>query len=396
MRRVSTSALTPGMVTAEDVYNYNNKLIVSKGTELNEKSISKLEYYSIINVRVLDEADLAPEEEPVETVNIEPVVETVAEPVVEEAKEASKAVPEPAPLPVVNEPVDSYAERLRKSVEFQRFEADFQKETEGFKETVNHIMDNIDEMDVDQLIAHTVSLLSSEDKFVNVFDMLHNMRQMDDSTYVHCMNVGLICNIFAHWLRMSEEDIKTATLCGLLHDIGKIRIPTQILKKPARLTEWEFNVVRTHPKEGYDILINAPVNDHVKNAALMHHERCDGSGYPLGLSSNQIDPFAKIVAIADVYDAMTSARVYRGALCPFEVIAAFENEGYQKYDPEYILKFLENIVDTYMLHRVRLTNGEEGEIVYINPDKLSKPTIKVGDKYINLANEPHLFIDSII
>lgn len=379
MRRVSVSALEPGMITAEDVYNYDEQLILTKGTELNEKAISKLEYYSIINIRIRDAADEIPDDE-LSEVNIS------------SAQQGSDA----ASVPQTDTPALSYAERLRQSKEFQSFQADFRQETEGFKQTVNNMLDNLDEMDTDQLIAHTISLLSSDDKYINVFDMLHNMRQMDDATYVHCMNVGLICNIFAHWLRMSEEDIKTATLCGLLHDIGKLKIPSQILRKPARLTEWEFSIVKTHPKEGYNALLNAPVNDHVKNAVLMHHERCDGSGYPLGLKSAQIDPFAKIVAIADVYDAMTSARVYRGPICPFQVIAAFEEQGYQKYDPEYILKFLENIVNTYMLHRVHLTNGEEGEIVYINPNKLSKPTVKVGSRYVNLADEPHIFIDSII
>lgn len=367
MRRVSTAALVPGMVTAEDVYNFDEKLILPKGTELTEKSIAKLEYYSVINVRVEDEEGEAFEEP--ETENI------------------------PKPEPEEN---ISYAERLKRSPEFQHFEADFKKETENFKETVNRMINHIEDLDADALVNHTLSLLSSEDKFINVFDMLNNMREMDDMAYVHSMNVGLICNIFARWLRMNEEDIKTATLCGLLHDIGKLKIPESILKKPGRLTEWELGIVRTHPKEGYNILFNAPVNEHVKNAALMHHERCDGSGYPLNLTSNQIDSFAKIVAIADVYDAMTCARKHRAPICPFEVIAAFENEGLQKYDPEYILKFLENIVTTYMQHRVRLTNGEEGEIVYINPDKLSKPTVKVGDKYINLSTEPHLFIDCII
>ena len=128
----------------------------------------------------------------------------------------------------------------------------------------------------------------------------------------------------------------------------------------------------------------------------MHHERCDGSGYPMQLTSEQIDPFAKMVAIADVYDAMTSARVYRGPLCPFMVIEAFEQEGFLKYDAEYILTFLRNIVNTYMLHRVRLSDGREGEIVFINPDKLSKPTIKSGSQYINLSNERNLSIVAII
>lgn len=358
MRRVSTSALVPGMVTAEDVYNFNNNLILPKGLILTDKTITKLEFYSIINVRVEDE-----------------VVKTLEEEIKEDT---------------------SYSERLKQTPEFKKFEENFQKETEAFKDSINSLFEDKENLDADRLVEHALTLLSSDDKHVNVFDMLHNMREMDDATYVHCMNVGLICNIFARWLRLGDDEIRTATVCGLLHDIGKIKMPEKILKKPGKLTEWEFGVIKTHPREGYRMMEGFPLDEHVKNAALMHHERCDGSGYPLGLTSVRIDPYAKLVAIADVYDAMTCARVYRGPLCPFKVIETFENEGFQKYDSKFILTFLENIVDTYLLHSVRLTNGDIGEIVYINTHKLSKPTVKVGGRYINLSEEPHLFIEAII
>lgn len=411
MKRVSTSALAPGMVTAEEVFNYKGNLILPKGHILTNESIEKLEFYSVINVRVEDDEDNDTDQteavygskvefnaELQAEINLSVKTEGDAEN--ENGKElekkaekipVSQSAPQPAPMEKL-----SYAERLRQTEEFQSFEADFRQATTSFKESMNHVIENMDDLDTEDLISHTLSLLSSENKYVNVFDMLHSMRQMDDDTYVHCMNVSLICNILARWLKMSDEDIKTATLSGLLHDIGKLKIPEKIIKKPGRLTEWERNVVRTHPREGYNILMSAPVSDHIKNAALMHHERCDGSGYPLKLTSAQIDPFAKIVAIADVYDATTSARTYRGPQCPFKVIAAFENEGLQKYDPAFILTFLKNIVNTYILHRVRLTTGEEGDIVYINPDRLSKPMVRVGDKYIDLSREPHIHIDSLI
>lgn len=414
MKRVSTSALVPGMITAEEVFNYKGNLILPKGHMLTPESIEKLEYYSVINVRVEEESDHVTDESATEgtsgiEMNIdmtpaapkqpesEPETEPVPTPVVKKAKPKAEPIAEhkPAPQPAPMEKT-SYSERLRQTEEYQTFEKDFREATTSFKESMSEVIENIENLDVDELINNTLSLLSNENKHVNVFDMLHSMRQMDDNTYIHLMNVGLMCNILARWMKMSEEDIKTATLCGLLHDIGKLKIPEKIIKKPARLTEWELGVIRTHPREGYNILLSAPVNDHIKNAALMHHERCDGSGYPLKLNAMQIDPFAKIVAIADVYDAMTSARVYRGPQCPFTVIAAFENEGLQKYDPAFILTFLKNIVNTYILHRVRLTNGEEGDIVYINPDRLSRPTVRVGNKYVDLSREPHIRIDSLI
>ena len=419
MKRVSTSALLPGMVTAEEVFNYKGHLILPKGHVLTEESIEKLEFYSVINVRV-EEKEKGDAEEPegiaapeIDFDEIDATLlsrdwkntenemepESGAEPPAEpediqpDAEPALEVTPVPQPAPMEK---DSYSERLRQTEEFLAFEKDFRQATDSFKETMSEVIENVENLNVDDLISSTLSLLTTDNKHVGVLDMLHSMRQMDDNTYVHCMNVSLMCNVLARWLKMDEENIKTATVSGLLHDIGKLKIPEKIIKKPGRLTEWELSVARTHPREGYNILMAAPVDDHVKNAALMHHERCDGSGYPLKLTSAQIDPFAKIVAIADVYDAMTSTRAYHAPCSPFAAIAAFEKEGFQKYDPEFILTFLKNIVNTYILHRVRLTNGEEGDIVYINPDKLSKPTVRVGNKYIDLSKEPHLYIDALI
>lgn len=129
---------------------------------------------------------------------------------------------------------------------------------------------------------------------------------------------------------------------------------------------------------------------------MMHHERCDGSGYPLHLKGNKIDRFAKIVAIADVYDAMTAARVYRGPLCPFKVIEILEEEGLQKYGVEYILTFLENVVNTYIQTHCQLNDGRYGDIIYINKEKLSRPIILCGTEYINLAERPELSIECVL
>jgi len=97
-----------------------------------------------------------------------------------------------------------------------------------------------------------------------------------------------------------------------------------------------------------------------------------------------------------VYDAMTSARIYRGSMCPFRVIEIFESEGLQKYDPEYIMVFLENIVNTYLHNEVKLSNGETGTVVFINKNQLSKPVIKQGEKFLDLSKQPNLHIDAIL
>ena len=140
----------------------------------------------------------------------------------------------------------------------------------------------------------------------------------------------------------------------------------------------------------------------------MHHEKCDGSGYPYGLAGDEIDKFSKIVTIADIFDAMTSERVYRSAMCPFSVIKYFEDDGIQKYEIKYILTFLENVSNSYLNHRVTLSNGMEGNVIFINPNNYSRPVIRTEDDEIidlqqsyyqsmlQLSNRKNISIESII
>jgi len=350
------------MVVAEDVYTYNNQLVLLKDTELTDKSITKLEFYSIISVRV---------------------------------REDSAAASSPEDLP---QDEMTYSQRIKASPEYKEFKQNFEKSIDEFKGQVNTLLtaSKGSKVDTDSLLMDTNNILRRTPSGLKIFDMLHNMRMYDDPTFAHCMNVALICHVFGQWLNMPDRDVDTLTVAGLLHDVGKLKIPEQILGKPARLTDSEYQVIKTHTVEGYNILKGFDMDEHIKNAALMHHERCDGSGYPLGLTSERIDDFAKIVSIADVYDAMTSARVYRGPLCPFKVIEIFESEGLQKYDSKYILTFLEYIVDSYVNNRVLLSNGLEGDIVLINKLDLSHPMVHCGSHYIDLSHEHGLYVEAIL
>jgi len=127
----------------------------------------------------------------------------------------------------------------------------------------------------------------------------------------------------------------------------------------------------------------------------MHHERFDGSGYPDGIKGAQINNFARIIAICDTYDAMTANRAYRSKICPFDVIKQFEADGYNKYDTSYLLTFLSNIAYIYFGSWVKLSNGEEGEVVYIHQNNLSRPVVKVGDKLIDLQKMTDVSISNV-
>ncbi|MCR4691527.1 MAG: HD-GYP domain-containing protein [Lachnospiraceae bacterium] len=374
MKRVPLSKLLPGMVTSENVYTSNNQLIVPKNTTLTDKLITKLELYDILNVRI-DEIETEARK------NKGAAAQIVS------AKDAQQGELEG----------ESYSEIIKNSPEFIEFQANFDEAISGFKNSMNAILEQGEPINVNEVFHNTIETFDMENNnSFGFFHFLQNMRQYDDLTYAHCLNVSLISNVLAGWLHLSEEDQKLATLCGLFHDIGKLTIPDSITKKPDKLTDEEYKIMKNHTVSGFRLLQNQDVSDHIKNAALMHHEKCDGSGYPMGLKGDQIDKFAKIVAIADVYDAMTAARVYRGPLCPFTVIEIFEKEGLQCYETEYILCFLENVVQTFINNRVKLTNGLIGDIVYINKHQLSKPMVKCGDQFMDLSQEKDVSIECFV
>ena len=358
MKRVKTSELKPGMVLASDVYNYQDQLVLSAGMVLTEKAIKKLSFYSIFFVRVEDPKALEPKKEVVQ---------------------------------------ESYSSRVRHSEVFKRYKEAFEHNVELMKILMeDFVEEEPTEEAVNAVVNNAIQMLEDKQSDSNVFDMLHNMREYDDQTYAHSLNVALICNVLAKWLGMSEKDQKLAFTCGILHDVGKLKIPSEVLHKQDKLTKEEYELIKTHTIEGYNHIRNLDIDDHIKKTVLMHHERYDGTGYPLGTKGDEIDKFARICAIADVYEATTSARKYRGASSPFHVVDIFEKEGLKQYDTHMVMTFLEKIVDNYMLNRVRLTNDMEGEIVYINKNALSRPVVKCGDKFIDLSKEKDISIKELI
>lgn len=277
MKRLPTLQLVPGMVIADDVMNPNHQLILSRGTVLTDALIMKLDLYGVLTVHVKDEILSQPE-----------------------------AQTTPSEM--------SYFERVKKSPQFQSFKIIYDEEIDHFKGMINNVVEKNTQLDVKELLSRSLMMVTDARGHISILDMLHNMREYDDSTFAHCLNVGLICNVFARWLQLSADEVEMATACGLLHDVGKLLVPHDIITKPGKLTDLEYYQVKKHSSEGYQLLKSQNLDRHICNAALMHHERCDGSGYPQGLKDQEIDRYAKMVAIADIYDAMTSARVYRAHL----------------------------------------------------------------------------------
>ena len=358
--KLSVSQLTPDMIVADSVYTFNNQLIIQKGTRLSDKIITRLKFYSIEQVRIqIEESDTDE-------------------------------------VPDIPQNKELYHDRLRSTPEFKNFNKSLLKMTDIIKDSMNGMVGNIVSPDIYALYNAVNEVMSHCRNGLHIFDMLHCMRSYDDHTYIHSVNVALICKILGSWLNFTTKELETVTLCGLFHDIGKITIPYDIISKPSKLTQDEYSTVKAHAIRGYNILRPLDLNINIKMAAMLHHERCDGSGYPMGLRGDQINKFAKVVMIADVYDAMTSARVYRGPLCPFEVISVFESEGLAKYEPKFIMTFLEHITQLYLHSNVKLNNGIVGEVIMMNRNCLSKPIIKVNNEFIDLSSKSDLNITSIL
>jgi putative nucleotidyltransferase with HDIG domain len=223
---------------------------------------------------------------------------------------------------------------------------------------------------------------------VAVTECLNKIKIVDEYTYSHCINVSLYSMLIGKWLELPESEIKFLMNAGILHDVGKSKIPIVILNKKGPLTQEEYEIIKKHPLFGFEIIKNyTGINKKVKEAVLMHHEKENGTGYPFGIKSESISNFAKIISIADAFDAITSERVYKKRQTPFDTFREFERigigEGY--YDPGILLKFIHNISQYYVGSRVMISTGKCGEIVYVPPHNISSPVVKVDGSFIDLS-----------
>lgn len=369
LMKIKTSLAAPGMIIGKDIYSAADYLIIGEGSVLTDRMITRLKFYSIDSIYI-------------------------EKPEIIRKKEAQKRAQQNKPVVI---PESSYVGSIKTSPEFRTFTKTFYGSFVSFKKQMNEVVQNKAPLNTESMLADVSKIFASCKNPSSILDMLMCIRELDDATYVHSMNVALICSLFAYWLKYDEKDTKALILAGLLHDIGKMLIPSSIIKKPTKLTLDEYRIIQEHPILGYNVLTSQKVDKRIALAALQHHERCDGKGYPKGIRRDDIDDFAKIVAIADVYDALTANRVYRGSICPLEVIGVFQAEGLAIYDPGFLMTFLDQIMYSYLNYTVQLSNGETGRIIMMQRNRLDKPVIALpGDRYIDLRDEPELSITGVV
>ncbi|WP_308636318.1 HD-GYP domain-containing protein [Paenibacillus silvisoli] len=248
-----------------------------------------------------------------------------------------------------------------------------------------------------ELQNHIIPAVKSVAGHPNLFELFEAVKAHGDYTYQHNIGVGVLSTMIGKWLHLQDDELTALTLAATLHDVGKLKIPADILNKPGKLTEAEFEIVKKHTVYGYDILKKTEgISQRAALVALQHHEREDGRGYPLGLKSDRIDLFSKIVAVADIFHAMSSDRPYHKALPFYEVVRQLREGYFGQLDPHIVSVFLENITSKMIGQKVVLTDDRVGEIVYINPHDEEAPLVRVGEEFVDLSCERKLQIKQMI
>ena len=350
MKTVATLALKPGMVLGEDVLTYKNELLLPKNTKVDDIVIAKLNRNSIMCVEIMEEADFA----------------------------------------------TTHFEKVRVSEGFRHFSDKYSIYMPMYKKMIDDLIYTGKALDQNTLFQIYAELSGCAKNGEHLLDYLYNMLPSeDDLTYAHCLNSALIAGVFGTWLGLPNRDIFNLIFCGFVYDIGKLLLPPQLIWKPGRLTDEEYEYVKTHVIRGYHIIKDQGFDDNIIKAALQHHERCDGTGYPNGLKDNEINQYAKYMSIIDAYEAMTTARTYRSSLIPFQVIENFEKSA-SHYNGIILNPILARIANSQLGMTVRLNNDAMAEVILINQQKLSRPLIKCDDEVIDLSKRTDLDIVAML
>lgn len=234
---------------------------------------------------------------------------------------------------------------------------------------------SVDAKKVGEIVEKLMSSILEND---NIVANLCDVRSIDEYTFSHCVNVSVISMVTGIGVGMKDDNLRELGVGALLHDIGKTMVDEAILKKPSSLTCIEYDEAKRHTLYGFEILKNSEnISNMACDIALYHHERLDGSGYPQKLRNNDIPTYARIVAIADVYDALTTDRVYRKKMMPHDVLDYLLSLGGKHFDKSLLDAFIRHIAYYPVGTAVILNSGEKGIVSEYNPYFPNRPVVRV-------------------
>lgn len=343
-KRIEIDDLQEGMKLAQDIDNRYGGVLLPAGTILTDRKIARLQDLNYQQVKIVGESQ----------------------------KKINKNIEKFSRLE------DLYREEVQKTASLYK-KVKFKGE--------------IDE-DILHSLIDDVMNFSAE---IEISDLLNMVRGVDEYTYTHLLNVGILSNIMGKWLDFNQEWLEKLTLSGLLHDVGKTKISDEILNKPYTLNVEEYEIMKKHSQYGYEIVDESDfITKDTALGILTHHEYYNGQGYPLQLEGEDIPLFGRIIAIVDAFDAITAERIYQRKSSPFAALEKIQRENFGYCDPRLKKIFLDKIPNFFIREKVKLSNGEIGEIVFINNRNPSAPIIKLENDYIDLSTKNSLEIEEIL
>ncbi|RDW15259.1 HD-GYP domain-containing protein [Oceanobacillus arenosus] len=356
---VAPSQLVPGCVLLRDVKGKSNRPIIPEKTVLTEEHIIILQKYLIPMVDVATKLTTGDTYVPKQV-----VVEEVM-------KQGTKQT-----LSFSNH----YKEVVGKYKKlFMQWQNGMPIDISAVRELIIPLLERIDDISSD---AYS----------------LHHEATKTEYLYYHSVAVGILSAYIGRKLKHPKGVWLQIGLAGFLSDCGMAKVDPAIISKAGSLTNSEFAEIKKHPTYSYRLLEHVPaITPSVKLAVLQHHERLDGSGYPLGIAQDKIHPYARIIAIADTYYAMTSERLYQERKSAFQVIEELQKEQYSKLDHQIVNVFIHHLVNVSVGTRVVLSNGQAGKIVFTNSDNPTRPMVQLdaNAEIIVLKDTPDLYIDEI-
>lgn len=332
MEKTTLDEVKIGAIIAKDVYGIDGRLLVKKGTTFREPFNASLREYGVQEIFLKKSGELTPETVThiQKSLNIHDVIHDKT-----------------------------------------RMHANHQ-----MKKTITRMntVSNTNIRKISRLVENMIEELLENRDFVLA---LSQMRSIDDYTYQHSVNVGVLSLMIGIDMDLDKSALKQLGTGAMLHDIGKTMISEDIIKKPSKLTREEFAEVKKHTDYGYEMLRQTDISEEAAQIALFHHEKYDGSGYARGLKSDRIPLFSRIVAVADVYDAMSNDRVYQKKISHDKVFREITHLGNIHFDTEIMEKFARHLNIYPTGTGVILNTGQRGIVLEQNRLYPESPFIRI-------------------
>lgn len=334
MRLISTKVLQTDMVIGRTIWNEAGRPLLQKGVKVTEQIIQRLQDLSVQYVYIDDS--------------------------ISTDIEIKEVMPRAVRQHAVDRIVSSFNEL--KKLKGKDITYCLDQQSKHFVAIIDDLLDNI----------------TSNHEILTV---LSDAFLYDDYIYQHSLQVAIYSIAIAKEMHYNAVEIRQIGIGAILHDVGKMMIPQEILKKPSRLTNEEYEIMKLHTKYGFDVLRNLHTISLLSaHCAFQHHERLDGSGYPRGLLDFEIHPYAKIIAVADVFDAVTSNRVYRKKMLPSDGMEIIKEGSGTLYD-EKVVNALKRCVSYYPNGTVLLlSDGRRGIVCKQNKENAERPWVRIFEE----------------